>query len=344
MTDRSTAPAVSVLVPCTRPERITAIADALAGAASRVSCELLVAGRVEGLQADSFAVPTTLIACDTSQLNRMRQLLAHRARGPVLAFLDDDAVPGLEWLDVAASLPHDSTEIWTGPEEPTRHAPGARLAAEVASSIFAEGYRGHTDVGDRPVRWYEAPFCNLIASRSLVDLVGLPEATLPWDLDDFDLCYRAAASGATFRSRRALAISHDRYPDTMVEWLRHKARERRRTGYKLIRYPTMYVQIPSVVAAVAAPWAGLAGLAVAGRRRRRTFLAAIAVYGALVSVEAHRKQRRGGSALRFGFGLTGLHVTSTCALQVGAAEGVVAAVLARPDPNLPAPTGRSHSG
>ena len=332
-------PVVSVLVACTRPELIEGIARSLAADAGSVPYELLVAGDVAGLGAgldpDRWPAPTTLIDCDTIQLNLMRRLMASRARGQVIAFLDDDAVPQPGWLSVAATLPPDSTEVWTGPERPTRSTPGALLAAEIGASVLAEGYRGHVGVGDHPVRWYEAPFCNLVVGRELLERVGLPDPQMVWDLDDFDFCRRAALHGATFRTRDDLCILHDRYPADTREWLARKARERRRTGEKLIRYPSIYLRIPSVVVAATAPWA-LVGLAALTVRRRRALLVPFGLaYATAVAAEALRNGRRGRRATEFALGMVALHVVSTAALQLGIGIGVGSRLIRRADPNLP---------
>ena len=336
----SDAPEISVLVACTRPELIEGILHALVCESDSVSCELLVGGSVGNLCLTSNKVPVTLIESDPAQLNETRQALVALARGPVLAFLDDDAVPQPGWLRAVASLPANSTEIWTGPETPTRSTPGALLAAQVGASILAEGYWGHIGVGDHEVRWYEVPFCNLILRRELLEQVGMPDADMVWDLDDFDFCRRAAEHGATFMTRQDLSIRHDRYPDRISEWLTRKMRERHRTGSKLVRYPELYLQIPSVVLAAALPWVGLAALASTGKRRWQLASACGATYLLIVANEAHKHRRGRPEALQFGATLIALHLTSTAALQAGIATGLAEKALGLPDKNAPTRVGR----
>ncbi len=333
MTPSGGRPQVSVVVACTRPELIEGIARALA-AESPVACELLVGGDVVGIEAPDLGVPTKVVPLDPRFLHRNRRLLVDHAGAPVVAFLDDDAVPLPGWLTTAATLPASSSEIWTGPERPTRTSAGATLAREVATSVLAEGHVAHVAARGRWVRWSEVPFCNLVVGRQFLDLVGLPDETLPWDLDDFDLCRRAARAGATFRSLPQLAIAHDRYPDRVAEWLGRKERERRRTGEKLVRYPDLYLRVPSVVAAASLPWAVAGGIA-AARRRRVVSGVLVAVYLSVVTVESHRDGRHGRHALRFAAALVGLHTVSVASVQVGVLKGLAARVLGRPDPQSP---------
>jgi GT2 family glycosyltransferase len=179
------------------------------------------------------------------------------------------------------------------------------------------------------------PFCNLILRRELLEQVGMPDSDMVWDLDDFDFCRRAADQGATFRTRQDLSIRHDRYPDRISQWLTRKVRERHRTGSKLVRYPELYLQIPSVVVAAALPWVGLAALAASGKRRWQLASAGGATYLLVVANEAHKHRRDSPEALQFGVTLVALHLASTAALQVGIAAGLADKARGRPDKNAP---------
>lgn len=330
------APAVSVIVACTRPERIAGLAQALAVGAGDVACELLVAGDVSALDAQGWPVPTTLIACAVRHPNHRRQLALERAVAPVVAFLDDDAVPLPGWLAAAAELPPHGHEVWTGPEEAPRRSAGAQLARAVAATPLAEGTRAHVATEPGDLQWFEVPFCNLVTTRALLDELGPLRADQAWDIDDFVMCRAAAGRGARFRNRPALAIAHDRYPDRPADWLRKKAAERRRTGQKLIRYPGIYGRLPGAVAAAALPWAGIAVLAALGSRRGRVLRAAGVAYLVAVAAEGLRTGQRGRALGRFAAGVSALHVVSVSAMQLGIVEGVVGRAAGRPDPLDPA--------
>lgn len=319
-------PSVSVVVACTRPGRVAGIAAALA-AGPRVPVELVVVGDVGELPPAGWPVPTVLVPCDEPHPNVRRNRGLDRAHAPVVALLDDDAVPGPGWLAEAARCPVDGDEVWTGPERPTRTSSDAQLAAAVAGSVLAEGSRAHIEPRDRPVRWYEVPFCNAVVPRRLVDRVGRPAEDIPWDMDDFHWCRQAAAAGATFRSRAALAIAHDRYPDRFTDWLAAKAADRRRTGEKLVRYPGLYARVPGVAVAAAGPWVVLGAFAVAGRARWRLAAAAKLAYVAVVAVEARGGGRRGADAWRTAGGLVALHAVSVASMQAGIADGLARRLL-----------------
>ena len=328
------APLVSVVVACSRPERLRGIAEALAqeSSASGVSVELAACGAVEGLDAAGWPVPTTLVVCRQTHPNLRRQLAIDASAGPIVAFVDDDALPQPGWLSAAGALPVDGDEVWTGPEVPVRTSPAALLAHAVARSPLAEGTRAHVAEGDGPVAWFEVPFCNLVIGRRLLDELAPLRTDVPWDLDDFVVCRAAEARGARFRNRPDLVVAHDRYPDRVGDWLRAKGQARRRTGQKLVHHPDPYLRLPGAVVAAAVPWVGIAGLAVAGRHRPRLVRVGAVAYGAAVLAEGWRTGRRGTDVARFAAALAALHAVSIVGMQVGVAEALVDRALGRPDP------------
>lgn len=329
-----TAPAaeVSIVVACTRPRRVAAIADALATQGTEAICELIVAGDVGSLDASRFAVPTTLVAVDDPHPNARRRDALLRCTAPVVAFLDDDAVPGPGWLAAAAEMTTDRREFWTGPETPVRRSVGAALAFAVSSSMVAEGTRAHTNGRETTVGFSEVPFCNLVATMAVLDEIGGLPVDIPWDMDDFELCQRAARAGVTFRNRSRLRIAHDRYPDSIVEWFALKGRARFRTGEKVVTHPRVYLAVPGVVVATVASLAIPTAVATLSRRRngRRVLGVATALYAALVTaatVAAPRVSREGTRVSKTSFAATlaGLHLVSLG----GMAGGIVTAACRR---------------
>jgi hypothetical protein len=319
-------PLVSVLVACSRPALVPAIAAALAAQDVDDRCELVVAGDIASLTSEPFPVTTTLVPWDPVDLHGARRRLVEVARGRVLAFLDDDARPEPGWLPAASTHP-GGREVWTGPEVPVRDSPAAVLAFRVASSRMAEGYRGHVTVGDREAHWSEVPFCNLVADGAFLRAVGMPERGLAWDVDDFDLCRRAAAAGAVFRNVADLRIAHDRYPDSVRAWLGRKWRERRRTGQKLVAYPGLYLRLPGVVVGAVAPWVAL-GLLGRSRRRSRIVGSVAGAYLTAAAVAGRRQGCRGADLPAFVAAMAALHVTTVVAIQVGLLDGASGRIVA----------------
>ncbi len=231
--------------------------------------ELIVVGDVAGLDPTGWGMPSSVVACPETHPNRRRTLGLEVAAAPVIAFIDDDALPEPGWLAAASRLPVAAREIWTGPESPVRTSRGARLAYAVSSSVLAEGTRAHVDRRDRVIRWSDVPFCNLVTTSTLLDEIGPPSSDVPWDMDDFELCRRAHRRGVTFRNVAELAIRHDRYPDRLGDWLADKAADRRRTGEKLVTHPHLYSRVPGVVAAAVVPWLVAATLGLTARSATR---------------------------------------------------------------------------
>lgn len=322
--DARIAPFVSVIVACTRPALVDGIAAALGDQAGSVGCELVVVGSVAGLDPASWSVPGRVIECTDTHPNVRRCLGIAASSGPIVAFLDDDARPQPGWIAAAAALDPAVHEIWTGPEEPTRSGRGARLAYAAASTWLADAAAAHITRDARLVRWSDAPFCNLVVARALIDHIGPPSTTIAWDLDDFEFCRRADLAGATFVNRPDLRILHDRYPDRIVDWLVGKARIRRRTGEKVVTHPELYFHIPGAVIATFVPPAALAATWAARRRAagRRAVVGAMFGYVAAVAVSVLRTPSGRGGEPRPNRALVGAlliayHGVSVAAFQVG---------------------------
>lgn len=337
---RSPLPQVSVVVPCSRPHLVEGIARALASQPRAGDCELVVVGAVGGLDPGDWGVACTLVPCSERHPNRRRSVGLMTARGRVFAFLDDDAVPEPGWLDVACGLDPLAMEIWTGPEVPMRAGRVARYLHTVASSPLAEGHRAHIGSEAGEVAWYEAPFCNLVTTAAVVARIGSPPTDLPWDMDDFAWCLAADAAGVAFLNQPSLLVRHDRYPDHVTEWLATKARERARTGEKLVRYPAVYRHLPGLTVALVVPAVALTALVVLAPIRQHLAVAGLIGYIASVAAGAVRVGVPVRSVPLHLVGTAALHVVSVLALYVGLIIGVVSIVFRRPDPFLLGETAR----
>lgn len=255
-----------------------------------------------------------------------------------MAFLDDDAVPAPGWLEAALAVDPTGPVVVTGPEVPVRRSPAARLAHSVCSSVVAEGTRAHTATGATSVAWHEVPFCNCVVPRALIDAVGPPSETVPWDADDFEWFHRMREVAA-FRSDPSLLVAHDRYPDRIVEFLAGRWRLRQRAGEKLVELPELYRAVPATALAGAVPWAGVVALLAAGRRRRGLVGAVLLAYALVLATTVP------GAARRVGWRSVPGHVGTTVALHVasvgGVQVGLLRALAGRPA-GPPMPRGRAR--
>ena len=314
-------PELSVVIPCSRPDSVPDSLKGLAAQTEGREIEAFVVGRLpEPLPgASRFPFPVDWIATEQTHPNHRRNLGIERCRARRIAMLDDDAVPLQGWLDAALSLPEQGMVIRTGPESPARQSAGARLVHAVYSSPVGEVSSGHHTSRAKGVAWYQVPFSNFLTTRELLDAYGPLDEDIPWDMDDFDLCFRARKTAA-FEADPRLRVSHDRYPDSPRDFLRYMARLRLRTGVKLVTHPRVYWRVPAVAACACFPWTAAVCIAL----EPMLAPAGLGAYAVLLACQLPRAAgtvglRRAGRYLALA---TAVHATTLACVQVGILKGL----------------------
>ena len=247
-------PALSVVIPCSRPTVVARGLEGFARQNGNTEFEVIVVGDVEGISKSYDRFRLKLIPCKERHSNVRRNIGISQAGAPLIGFIDDDAVPEQYWVMTAVSLDPTAKMILTGPEKPATSAPTSDLVYAVSQNRYAEGTRSHVNGVREEVSWADVPFCNCIVPRHVFNTVGMPAIDIPWDMDDFEFCMRARRV-VRFENVPELAISHDRYPDSVIGFLHYKWRLRIRTGEKLLSHPQLYGRIPAVLGCAILPGA-----------------------------------------------------------------------------------------
>jgi GT2 family glycosyltransferase len=179
------------------------------------------------------------------------------ARGPVVAFTDDDCVPARGWLAaLLGRLDRAGAGVVQGQTvpDPDGMAPVHPFAHTV--EVTAEW------------GWYET--CNIAYRRELLEALGGFDERfrLPWG-EDTDLAWRARESGARIAFEPAAVVLHDVQPGTVLDQVR-ATRRREGVVIAIARHPQLRANLhqrvflrpahlPALVAA--------AGVVVAARSR-----------------------------------------------------------------------------
>lgn len=247
-------PLLSIVIAVTRPEALEACLHGLEAQSGTQPFEVLAVGDVDGVDFEPTSFTLTLVPCASRHANVRRNIGIARSHGALVGLLDDDTIPDAHWVQTALELDPDGDTIFTGPERPVAQGPQARLVYAVSRSKLGAGTKSHVNQCCEPVCWYQVPFCNCVIPRRIFALTGPLAEDIPWDMDDFEFCMRAREV-ARFANEPRLSLRHDRYPDSVLEYLRYRFRLRRRTGEKLISHPWLYGRILPVLVVAAFPWA-----------------------------------------------------------------------------------------
>ena len=246
-------PSLSIIIACTRPQTVMQCLEGLSKQEGQIIFEVIIVGNCPVIIDTYQAFTLRLIDCQELHANVRRNKGIENSKAPLIAFLDDDAIPDPRWVAQAVQVDPKGKLIITGPERPLGDNWKSRLAFAVSQNKLTEGLPGHVNQKSTFVSWTEVPFCNCVVPKAIFDQIGYPATDIPWDMDDFEFCNRARKV-AQFVNIPKLSIYHDRYPDSISKFIRYKSRLRIRTGEKLISHPTLYWRIPTVVLAALCPY------------------------------------------------------------------------------------------
>jgi glycosyltransferase involved in cell wall biosynthesis len=246
---------LSIIIPSSRPDKIIYCLEALNTQKTNYTYEVFVVGDIgEDIIYTNFSC--SFISCDNTHANYRRNQGITRAKGDVIGLLDDDSIPNTMWVQTAVELIRsDPQKIITGPEKPVLNGEKSQLIYNVCQSPFSSGVATHFNTKFETVNWYEVPFCNCIFHRTVIDHIGLPNIDIPWDMDDFEFCFRAN-NNYVFYNSPTLVIKHDRYPNSFRSFYKYTWKNRFRTGEKMMTHSKLYFKIPILKYLFVVPYIG----------------------------------------------------------------------------------------
>lgn len=252
---------LSIIIACSRPTFIDECLKGFAAQQTNFQFEIIVAGNVAGINHATTNV--RLLEVQEQHPNTKRNHGLTIAQANLVAIMDDDTIPCITWVQTAVDTSRNySGAVLTGPENVYPSANSfARLSHQLFSSPVAEFSKAHTHLKFEAVKWYDAPFCNVVFPKQIwIDAGGLDE-TIPWHMDDFHFFF-GFRNKISFLNIPVLQICHNRYPASLLELIKYKWRLRTETGEKLMSHAQIYWRVIPVVVAFAVSLASILSMLV----------------------------------------------------------------------------------
>ena len=185
----------------------------------------------------------TVVRTPNGGLSRARNLGAEHATGEIIAYIDDDAYPGQNWLYYLAHTFMTSNHVAVG--GPNLPPPGDGLIADCVAN--SPGGPIHVLVTDEIAE--HIPGCNFAVRKSALLAVGGFDATFRIAGDDVDLCWRLQDHGWTIGFSPAAVVWHHRR-NSMRAYLRQQTNYGRAEAMLERKWPGKYNAAGHI------PWVG----------------------------------------------------------------------------------------
>lgn len=206
-------PEVSVVIAC--PECTSYLEEAMAG----LSVQSLKPTEIIVIPDEPFEPPShwpkevRIIPSGKKRPSEKRNLGAEEARGEIIAFLDDDAMPDPAWLSQAVRhFSREDVGATGGPAvTPQNDSRFSRLGGDVYASPLVSGTCRFRYTPERFRYVDDLPSCNLLVRRSLMKEIG-GFNTRYWPGEDTILCLDIVNAGFKIIYNPFATVFHHRRP------------------------------------------------------------------------------------------------------------------------------------
>lgn len=168
-----------------------------------------------------------------------RNIGIRRAKGSIVAFIDDDARPEVNWIENAVGYFSDPSIGMVGGPGVTPPEDGylSRIGGRIYGNVLVSGnYRYRFVSGGICRDVDDLPSCNLFARKSLLDSIGGYRTDF-WPGEDTLLCKDVLDAGARIAYDPWVTVFHHRRPFPMPH-LRQISRYAFHRGYFCRRFPS----------------------------------------------------------------------------------------------------------
>ncbi len=169
-------------------------------------------GSTDNTRAIAEQYPFRLISTENHGLSHARNIGGNAAKGEIIAYIDDDAIPDVDWLVYLAT-----TYMTTN-----YAAVGGPNIAPLNSSFMADcvdhapGSPTHVLISDREAE--HIPGCNLSVRKEVFEKIGGFDTQFRVAGDDVDFCWRIEESGWKIGFNAAAMVWHHRRRSIKCYW------------------------------------------------------------------------------------------------------------------------------
>ena len=238
-------PSISVLV-CTYNGKRT-IRDCLEGLrkVDYPNFEVIVVndGSTDGTELIAKEYGFRVISIPNGGLSNARNVGMRAAKGEIVAYIDDDAVPDPQWLTYLAATFLSTDHVGVGGPNipPADDGPVAECVAN------APGGPIHVLLTDQEAE--HIPGCNMAFRKAALEAIGGFDAQFRIAGDDVDLCWRLQKMGWTLGFNPAAMVWHHRRNSVKTYW-KQQLNYGKAEGYLERKWPEKYNAAGHI------PWAG----------------------------------------------------------------------------------------
>jgi len=196
---------VSVVIPAYNEEKYIAFCLNAVFGQTYKNFEVIVVdnGSIDETVSIAKSYGAIVVEDDESSIAGLRNFGAYESSGDVLAFLDADCVPSIDWLKNAVNrLSDDSAGVVGCHCEPPLNASWVEQAWHVSKPS-----------GLKKVRFLGT--ANFIVSRDTFDLVGGFNTDLRVG-EDYEFCFKVSKIGLNIVSDDSISVIHNRGPNSLL--------------------------------------------------------------------------------------------------------------------------------
>lgn len=157
-----------------------------------------------------------IITTENAGLSSARNVALRVAKGEIIAYLDDDAIPGRHWLYHLAARFRETNHAAVG--GPNIAPPQTNIVADCVDN--APGGPIHVLITDEIAE--HLPGCNLAVRKSCLEAVGGFDPKFRVAGDDVDLCWRLQERGWTLGFSPGATVLHHRRNTIRGYWKQQK--------------------------------------------------------------------------------------------------------------------------